>query len=138
MTMRRLRAILASARRLGRWDRGGAEVELAVLGPLLLIVIFGAVQVTTYFTARTVALSAAQVGVDAERRFDAEPGVGRDRAEAFLAEAGSWLINSQVDNPVRSEEEVFITVHGEAPTILFTWEIEQTARGTVERFTELP
>lgn len=119
-------------------DRGGAEVELAILGPLLLVVIFGAIQITTYFTARTVALSAAQVGVAAERRYDAQPGAGQVQAEAFLAQAGDWLINSQVDQPVRTPEEVFVTVRGEAPSILFTWEIEQTARGTVERFTELP
>lgn len=135
---RRLRAVAAPARRLGRWDRGGAEVELAILGPLLLIVIFGAVQVTTYFTARTVALSAAQVGVDAERRYDARPGVGMAQANAFLAQAGEWLINPDVDPPVRTADEVSMTVRGEAPSILFTWEIQQTAHGTVERFTELP
>jgi Flp pilus assembly protein TadG len=138
MATRRLRRFVASARRLGREDRGGAEVELAILGPLLLIVIFGAIQVTTYFTARTVALSAAQVGVDAERRYDAQPGVGREQAQAFLAQAGEWLINPRVGNPVRTADEVSMTVQGEAPSILFTWEIEQTAHGTVERFTELP
>jgi Flp pilus assembly protein TadG len=124
-------------RRLNR-DRGGAEVELAILGPLLLIIIFGAIQITTYFTARNVALSAAQVGVSAERRYDAQPGSGRDRAEAFLAQAGDWLVNGQVGEPQRNAEEVSITVSGEAPSILFTWRIEQTAHGTVERFTELP
>jgi Flp pilus assembly protein TadG len=124
-------------RRLGS-DRGGAEVELAILGPLLLVVIFGAVQITTYFTARNVALSAAQVGVAAERRYDAQPGSGRDQAAEFLAQAGDWLINAQVGEPQRTAEEVSITVSGEAPSILFTWQIEQTAHGTVERFTELP
>lgn len=119
-------------------DRGGAEVELAILGPLLLLIIFGAIQVTTYFTARNVALSAAQVAVAAERRYDAQPGTGQAQAEAFLTQSGDWLVNAQVDNPRRTEEEVFVTVHGEAPSILFTWQIEQTARGTIERFTELP
>jgi Flp pilus assembly protein TadG len=119
-------------------DRGGAEVELAILGPLLLLVIFGAIQVTTYFTARNVALSAAQVAVAAERRFDAAPGSGRDQAESFLAQSGDWLVNAQVGNPQRTDEEVSVTVRGEAPSILFTWQIEQTAHGTVERFTELP
>lgn len=119
-------------------DRGGAEVELAILGPLLLLVIFGAIQITTYFTARTVALSAAQVAVAAERRYDAQPGSGQDQAEAFLAQSGDWLVNAQVDAPQRNADEVVVTVHGEAPSILFTWQIEQTARGTIERFTELP
>jgi hypothetical protein len=139
MATRRLRRFVTSARRLGRWDRGGAEVELAILGPLLLIVIFGAVQITTYFTASTIALSAAQVGVDAERRYDAQRGVGRQEAQAFLAQAaGDWLIEHRVDPPRRTDEEVSITVHGQAPSILFNWPIHQTAHGTVERFTELP
>jgi hypothetical protein len=121
-----------------RGDRGGAVVELAILWPVIVLVIFGAVQVTTYFTARTVALSAAQVGVATERRYDAVPGSGRDRAEEFLAGAGDWLADPEVDPPVRTDEEVLVTVHGEALSVLpgVSWEIRQSARGTVERFTQ--
>lgn len=122
-------------------DRGGSSiVELAILWPVLVAVIFGAVQVATYFTARTVALSAAQLAVSAERRYDATPGAGQERAESYLANSGDWLVDAQVDAPVRSDDEVFVTVRGEALSILpgVTWEIEQTARGTVERFTEAP
>lgn len=78
------------------------------------------------------------MAVAAERRFDAQPGIGRDQAEAFLAQSGDWLVNAQVAAPQRTDEEVSVTVRGEAPSILFTWQIEQTAHGTVERFTELP
>lgn len=115
-------------------------MELAILWPVLVAVIFGAVQVATYFTARTVALSAAQLAVSAERRYDATPGAGQERAESYLASSGDWLVDAQVDAPVRSDDEVFVTVRGEALSILpgVTWEIEQTARGTVERFTEAP
>lgn len=125
--------------RRGR-DRGGAIVELAILWPMIVLAIFGAIQITTYFTARTVALSAAQVGVATERRYDATPGSGKDEAEAFLANAGDWLVDAEVDDPVRTDEEVFVTVHGEALSIVpgVEWEIQQTARGTIERFTELP
>lgn len=120
-------------------DRGGAEVELAILGPLLLIIIFGAIQITTYFTARGVALAAAQVAVSAERRVDGQ-GTGEARGEAFLARAGDWLVDSDVGEPRRSEDvaSVTVTVTGRAPSILFDWPITQTAQGTVERFTELP
>jgi hypothetical protein len=115
-------------------------VELAILWPVVVLAIFGGVQVTTYFTARTVALSAAQVGVSTERRYDAVPGSGQDRAEQFLAGAGDWLVQPEVDQPVRTDQEVFVTVRGEALSILpgVSWEIEQTARGTIERFTEAP
>jgi hypothetical protein len=123
-----------------RADRGGAVVELAILWPVIVLVIFGAVQVTTYFTARTVALSAAQVGVAAERRYDAVPGSGRDRAEEFLAGAGDWLADPQVDEPARTDEQVLVTVHGRALSVVpgVSWEIRQSARGTIERFTEAP
>jgi hypothetical protein len=133
-------------RGLGRWlasterDRGGSVIEMAILWPIVLIAVFGGVQVTTYFTARTVALSAAQVGVATERQYDAVPGSGVERAETFVANSGDWLRNVQVSDPVRTDEEVFITVRGEALSLLpgVTWEIQQTARGTVERFTEGP
>jgi hypothetical protein len=123
-----------------RADRGGSVVELAILWPAILLVIFGAVQVTTYFTARTVALSAAQVGVATERRYDATPGSGQDRAEEFLAGAGDWLADPQVDEPVRTDEQVLVTVHGRALSVVpgVSWEIRQSARGTIERFTEAP
>ena len=39
-------------------DRGSSPVELAILWPAILLLIFGSVQIATYFTARTVALSA--------------------------------------------------------------------------------
>ena len=127
-------------RRSRAGDRGGAVVELAILWPVVVLVVFGGVQITTYFTARTVALSAAQVGVATERRYDAVPGSGQDRAEQFLAGAGDWLVGAEVDPPVRTDEEVFVTVRGEALSIVpwVDWQIEQTARGTVERFTEAP
>jgi hypothetical protein len=124
----------------GRPDRGGAAVELAILWPVVLLLIFAGVQAATYFTARTVALSAAQVGVAAERRYDAAPGSGRSRAEQFLAGAGDWLVHPEVDPPVRTGQQVSLTVRGEALAVVpgVSWEIEQTARGTVERFTEPP
>lgn len=113
---------------------------MAILWPIVLLLVFGGVQITTYFTARTVALSAAQAGVSAERQYNAVPGSGVARAEEFLANAGDWLVNARVSEPVGDETEVFITVEGEALSIIpgITWEIRQTARGTRERFTEAP
>jgi Flp pilus assembly pilin Flp len=124
--------------RLRRDDRGAAVIELAILWPIIMLVVFGGVQITTYFTARNVALSAAQVAVATERQYDAVPGAGQARAEEFLAGAGDWLVNAQVGEPTGNAEEVFVTVEGRALSIIpgVTWEIRQTARGTRERFTE--
>jgi Flp pilus assembly protein TadG len=132
--------IRRARRRRGRDDRGGAVVELAILWPVIVLVVFGAVQVTTYFTARTVALSAAQVGVATERQYDAVPGSGRDRAEEFIDNAGDWLVDAEVAEPVRTDEEVLVTVRGQALSIIpgIRWDVQQSARGTIERFTEAP
>ncbi|HLU33753.1 MAG TPA: TadE family protein [Natronosporangium sp.] len=126
-------------RRAPRWrDRGAAPIELAIVWPAILLLVFGAVQVATYFTARTVALSAAQVGVTAARGYDATDADGRDRAEAFLAQAGDWLVDWQVIGPVRDETtgQVTVTVTGDALTLVpgYNWEVRQTAHGTIERF----
>lgn len=128
-----------AGRRRGR-DRGGSVIEMAILWPVVVIAVFAGIQITTYFTARTVALSAAQVGVATERQYNAVPGSGQPRAETFIADSGGWLVGWQVDEPVRSGDDVVITVHGFALSILpgVEWEIQQSARGTIEQFTELP
>lgn len=123
-----------------RRDRGAAPIELAILWPAILLLIFGGVQVATYFTARTVALSAAQIGVGTARQYDGTDAEGKAAAEAYLEQAGDWLVGWQVQDPVRDEDagEVSVTVTGDALSLVpgLSWEIEQTAHGTIERFTE--
>lgn len=118
-------------------DHGGSTLELAILWPVILLLVFGAVQVAAYFTARTVALSAAQVAVSTERQYHATGGSGVVRAEAFLAGTGDWLGNAQVGQPVHTADAVEVTVTGTALSIVpgVTWGISQTARGTIEQFT---
>jgi Flp pilus assembly protein TadG len=117
-------------------DRGGAAVELAIIWPALLVLIFGAVQAATYFTARTVALTAAQTAVTVERAYDAETGDGRAAAEVFLDGAGDWLSGVQVSEPRYTADGVSYTVTGNALSLVpgTSWRISQTAHGTLERF----
>lgn len=112
-------------------------MELAILWPVILLLVFGSVQIATYFTARTVALSAAQLAVGHERRYQSTPGSGTERAEAFLADAGDWLRNWEVGDPVHTGGAVEVTVTGTALSIIpgVEWSVSQTARGTVEQFT---
>ena len=118
-------------------DRGGSPVELAIIFPALLLLIFGAVQAATYFAARTVALTAAQTAVTVERMYDAEVGDGRAAAEDFLAGAGDWLTEVEVSDPVYTADGVSYTVSGEALSLIpgTTWRVSQSAHGTLERFT---
>lgn len=125
-----------------RTDRGAAPVELAILLPLLLALLLGAPQVCALYNARTVALAAAQQAVATERLHDTQPGTGRIRAEQFLSRAEGWLTDWQVTDPVRDRQAgtVSVTVRGQALSILpwVTWQVDQTAHGTIEQFTQIP
>lgn len=121
-----------------RDDRGASNLELAILWPAVLLLVFGAVQAATYFTARTVALSAAQVAVTTARQLDAEEQAGQQRARAFLEGSGDWLRHWEVTETARAPEMVEFTVTGDALSLVpgVTWSVTQSARGSVERFTQ--
>ncbi|HEX8629509.1 MAG TPA: TadE family protein, partial [Catenuloplanes sp.] len=70
----------SAARRTGPGDRGATPVELAILLPGILFLLFASIQVGTVFLARAVALNAAQTATTAQRAYGAEPGVGAARA----------------------------------------------------------
>lgn len=120
-------------------DVGASPVEMAILWPTLVLALFGAIQVSMYFSARSVALTAAQAAVAAERQLDAEAGSGQDRAEQLLAESGDWLAapaaGEQVSDPTFTATGVSYTVRGQAIALIpgFAWEISQTAHGTLEQ-----
>lgn len=122
-------------------DRGASTVELAILWPLIATMVFGAVQVACYFTARTVALTAAQAAVSAERQFDAEPRDGIVHADAVVAQSADWLRDHEVVGPMYDDDGLGVsyTVRGTAISIvpwLTTWQVSQTAHGTREQFTD--
>lgn len=85
------RVVLAIRRRLlsGGADRGANPVELAVVMPAVLLLLFGSVQVAIGFLARSTAMHAAQSGVNAQRVHQAPAGAGVARATAFLTAAGT-------------------------------------------------
>lgn len=120
-----------------RDDRGGAPIELAILFPMILVLVFGGAQVAAYHSARAAALTAAQAAVTVERQYDAEPGDGQPYAEAFLAEVGDWLSDTEVSGPSYSDDQVTYTVTGTALSLVpgVTWHVEQSASGLLETFT---
>jgi Flp pilus assembly protein TadG len=114
-------------------------LELAVVFPLLLLVIFGGIQAALYYHARTVALSAAQEGV---RVASAETGTaeaGAARAREFVADAGgSGVLSHLIVSPARTATTASITVTGRSLSVLPGVPapgVSQTAERPVERFT---
>lgn len=126
-------------RRRRRDERGSFTLELAVLFPVVLLLIFLVIQGALYYHARNVALAAAQEGVRVARAENGTQTAGGNAARAFVEQAGGTgiITNLKVD-PTRTATKATITVSGRAMSAIpgmpgFT--ITQTAEGPVERFT---
>ena len=125
-------------RRLGR-ERGSVSLEIAVLGPALLLLVFTIVQASMWFYARSLALAAAEEGVAAGRAYGNPPAAGVQAASAWLERnAGDSLLNSDVALIEAGPSRVAIEVRGQALSVLpgiAGVPVRQVAYGPVERFT---
>ncbi|MEO3775015.1 TadE family protein [Micromonospora sp. B9E7] len=136
------RAVDAARRHLaaGDRDRGANPVELAVMMPLILVLLFASIQIAAVFLARSTALNAAQGGVNAQRSYQAADGAGVASATQFLEAAGGWLVGWNAPGPncvIIDDVEVTCTVSGRSLSVVpgVDFAIQQTAHGTVERVT---
>jgi hypothetical protein len=117
-------------------DRGSLTLEYVIIVPAMLVLIFTTVQVAMYSFARSIALNAAHLAVNAQRVLGATPGVGEQRADAFIATQGDSLVNPRVTVELRGNE-VFATVTGRTISLvpgLAGLTIKQVASGPVEAF----
>lgn len=121
-----------------RSARGSATVEIAILAPALLLLVFSVVQVGLWSYARSLALGAAQEGVVAGRSHQAEVSSGRIRAQQFLDRAaGDSLLQPEVT--VRATATtVRVEVSGRSLSVLPGVPgiaVRQAAEGPRERYT---
>ncbi|MFJ8579009.1 TadE family protein [Micromonospora sp. NPDC093277] len=133
----RLTAVVRGRLAEGGTERGANPVELAVVMPAILVLLFGSIQLAVWFVARSTALNAAQSGVNAQRAFQAPPGAGRDRATSFLHAAGDWLVDWPAPTCTTTATEVTCTVTGRSLSVIpgVHFAVRQTAHGPVERWT---
>ena len=129
------------ARRPGA-DRGSSAVELVILTPMLLALIWLIIQYSLYYQGRHVALAAAQIGARVARQ-DAStvPGwraIAEHSAEGYYAGLGTKVLGGTVTAVAAPAgvSEVKVTVTGQAASIMFglTLTIHETASGPVECF----
>ena len=150
VALRGRRGAAQAARRPGRpgmargpgADRGSSAVELVVLAPVLLALIWLIIQYALYYQGRQVALAAAQIGARVARQ-DAStvPGwraIAEHSAESYYAGLGTRVLGGAVTAvaaPV-GVSQVKVTVTGRAASIMFglTLTIHETASGPVECF----
>jgi Flp pilus assembly protein TadG len=128
-----------SRRRTAQGDAGSATLEIAIVGPALLLLIFTIVQAALWFYARNLALAAAQEGVSAGRGYGASPSVGVTRARAFLDRAAQDSLQSvAVSSSGSTATRIRIEVRGRSLSVLPGIpgiSVTQSAQGPVERFT---
>ncbi|WP_436970578.1 TadE family protein [Micromonospora avicenniae] len=123
----------------GGADRGASPVELAVVMPVILVLLFASVQIAVWFVARSTALNAAQSAVNAQRVHQAPADAGARRATRFLRASGDWLVGWERPGPScqTGAAEVTCTVRGRSLSVipLVSFPVVQTAHGTRERWT---
>ncbi len=127
--------------RLGEPDGGAGTLELVVLFPILLVLIFGTIQGALYFHGRNVVLAAAQQGVRAAR-LDRQPdraATAEQQTRQFLLDAGELSNLSGLTVVVSLDgNQVRVTVTGRTVSLLPGVpgpRVTQTAAGSLERFT---
>jgi len=122
-----------------RSDTGSTSLELVVLFPVLLLVVFGLVQGALWFHARNVASAAAVEGVQVARVETGTADAGRQRAANFLADAGGPdVLTGSTIEVTADAERVRVVVSGRSVSVLPGVPgllVEQSAAGPVERFT---
>jgi Flp pilus assembly protein TadG len=123
-------------------DRGSSAVELAVLAPVLLLLVWLTIQFALWSQGRQVALAAAQVGARVARQ-DANtvPGwqaLAQQSAQSYYAGLGTRVLGGNITATAATygTSEVRVTVTGNVASILFGLQlpINETAGGPIECF----
>ncbi|MFE4512676.1 TadE family protein [Kitasatospora sp. NPDC056783] len=118
-------------------DRGALSLELAVLFPVVMIVIFTLIESALWFHARNVALTAAQRGVETARLQNSSLGDGATRARAYLDKVGGGSLRD-ASVSTSGGATVTVTVTGRVDTWIpgLTFSVRQHASAPKERVTQ--
>lgn len=123
----------------GTRDRGSVSLELVIVFPVLLLIIFGGIQGAMYYYGRSIALAAAQEGSRVAAAQNGSTGAGYAAATTFITQAGGTdvLQGSQISSS-RSATDATVTVRGSSLSILpglGGLDITQSASAPLERLT---
>lgn len=99
-----------------RGSRGNASMELAIIFPVVLLLIFGTLQLVTYLNARNTAQAASAACAESARPLGSGTTQGRQSATNVLRASGSLTDTSvSVDS---SAAQVTCTVRGSVNRIM--------------------
>lgn len=121
-----------------RRQRGSASIELVILLPALLTVMFLGMQAALFYHARTVAIAAAQQGARAAGTEQGREADGIDAANDFITEAGGDdVLTGTSTTASRTLTTATVTVTGFSHSVIPGWKVQitQSASVPVERVT---
>ena len=117
-------------------DGGSVTLEYAILVPTILTMLFLCIQVALYSYARSVALTAAEEGANAQRAYGASAGAGQAKADEIIKAQGDVLSGWKV-TVTTNGGEVRVTVSGRSLSMfpgVAGYSVKQTSSGPIEQF----
>lgn len=118
--------------RRGDGDRGSLSLELSVLAPIVMMILFITIQAGMYFFARNAALTAAQQGVEAARVQGGTLTEGEARTWDLLSRSGGSISGTSVSGSSGALVEITVTGHVDTWIPGLSLPLSQTATGAKE------
>ncbi len=119
-------------------QRGVATIEMAVLFPVTLLIVFAIIQFGVWYHASDVAAAAAQEGVRAARVEGGSAQAGADRADRVLDDNARSLISGRQVVPFRDANLARVEVRGTCIRVIpipgLALSVHAIAESPVERF----
>jgi len=121
--------------RRGQDQRGSGSMEAVIVFPVLLLLVFGALQMGLYAHARSIALASAQEGARVAAAEHGTQQAGDAAAATFAVRVGSGVLERASPVTVRTPTTVTTTVTGTAISLipLIDLHVSQHASLPVER-----
>ena len=127
--------------RSGRWlmrgERGSSSVEMVIALPIVLTVLFLAVQAGTWFHARSIALASAQSGARTSAMLNSSLEAGLSSARSFAADVGGTTLTGVTVTGDRTATSTTVTVTGHSVRLVPFMDVtvSQSATLPLERYT---
>lgn len=127
----------ATQRRGGTRDEAGlSSLELVLIAPALLVLLFLGAQLALWYLAGSIANSAARDGANAGAAAAAGPSAAYSRANAIVTGPGGGILTSPAVTVTADANTVTVKVDGTAPSIVpgLDLPVHATANTPVEVF----
>ncbi|MGW7824653.1 TadE/TadG family type IV pilus assembly protein [Streptomyces puniciscabiei] len=123
-----------------RWrdDRGDTSVQMAIVFPFVLLATVAVIQVSMWYYARQIALTAAREGVSAARAYQSSPADGAAQARNVLGRTAGDSLSGYSVSVSSDGQRVRVQVSGTALSMIPGvpgLQVTQSASGPVERWT---